>query len=67
MKTRTVKLHTKAKAKTSRDMQKLIPKRKLTTEKIPLTTDPFFSSPAIDIGHTNNDIIDEILYGKKCK
>jgi len=29
--------------------------------------DPFFSSASVDIGHTNNEIIDELLYGIKCQ
>ncbi|HLE87065.1 MAG TPA: hypothetical protein VI727_05335 [Candidatus Brocadiaceae bacterium] len=29
--------------------------------------DPFFSSAPADIGHTNNKIIDELLYGMKCQ
>ncbi len=29
--------------------------------------DPFFSSAPVDIGHTNNEIIDELLYGMKCQ
>jgi len=28
--------------------------------------DPFFSSEPVDIGHTNNDLIDKVLYGIKC-
>lgn len=29
--------------------------------------DSFFSSAPVDIGHTNNEIIDELLYGMKCQ
>ncbi|MFO0795398.1 MAG: hypothetical protein U0586_15205 [Candidatus Brocadiaceae bacterium] len=29
--------------------------------------DSFFSSVPVDIGHTNNEIIDELLYGMKCQ
>ena len=29
--------------------------------------DSFFSSAPVDIGHTNNEIIDELLYGIKCQ
>jgi hypothetical protein len=29
--------------------------------------DPFFSSAPVDIGHTNNEIIDKLLYGMKCQ
>jgi hypothetical protein len=25
--------------------------------------DPFFAAAPVDLGHTNNDIIDELLYG----
>lgn len=40
-------------------------------EKIkPLTIkgdDPFFSSTPVDIGHTNNEFIDKLLYGLECR
>lgn len=29
--------------------------------------DPFFSSTPVDIGHTNNEMIDKLLYGMKCQ
>jgi len=28
--------------------------------------DPFFASAPVNIGHTNNELIDKILYGTKC-
>lgn len=65
MKASTTKLRTKT--KTLKDIQKLIAKKKRGTTNLPLEKDPFFSSPAVDIGRTNNDIIDQILYGKNGK
>lgn len=29
--------------------------------------DPFFSAAPVDIGNTNNDIIDRALYGFECQ
>lgn len=62
MKTHTTK--PQAKTKISEALQKLIVKRSHVKKKLPLTKDPFFSSPPVDLGRTNNTIIDEILYGK---
>jgi len=31
------------------------------------SNDPFFSSTPIDIGHTNNEFIDKLLYGLECR
>lgn len=52
------------KTKTVKDIQKLITKKRRGITNVPLEKDPFFSSAAVDIGRTNNDIIDQILYGK---
>jgi hypothetical protein len=45
-------------------LDKQIVKRKQAKKTLTLERDPFFSSPPIDLGRTNNEIIDEILYGK---
>jgi len=65
MKSSPAKLHTRD--KTLKNIQKLIAKKKQGIKNLPLEKDLFFSSPAVDIGHTNNDIIDQILYGKNGK
>lgn len=52
------------KSAVSKTLDKLLVKGKRSSKKQVLSKDPFFSSPPIDLGRTNNKIIDEILYGK---
>ncbi|MBI5427750.1 MAG: hypothetical protein HZA02_05665 [Nitrospinae bacterium] len=51
-------------SKISKSLQKLVVKKKPSRKK-DLSADPFFSSPPVDLGRTNNAVIDRILYGKK--
>ena len=37
------------------------------TNPLPIKRKILFSSAPVDIGHTNNEIIDELLYGTKCQ
>ena len=54
----------KVRSKTHTALQK--PKAKIVARKKNLlATDPFFSSLPVDLGQTNNTIIDRTLYGKK--
>ena len=52
------------KSAVSKTLDKLLVKGKRSHKKQALSKDPFFSSPPVDLGRTNNKIIDEILYGK---
>lgn len=60
MKTTVKKPHSKIPA----TLKNLVVKKKASRKKIPLSADPFFSSPPVGLGRTNNAIIDQILYGK---
>jgi hypothetical protein len=55
------------KEKSRPTLQKQIVKRKPQPKKVTLKNDPFFSSSPVDLGRTNNAIIDQILYGKNGK
>jgi hypothetical protein len=63
MKTHTLKPHSKKKSSTK--LKKLSVRKRVVKKKLPLDKDPFFSAQPVDLGPTNNNIIDEILYGKK--
>jgi len=62
MKTHTLKPHSKKKS--SIKLRK-ITRRRVAKKKLPLGKDPFFSAQPVDLGVTNDSIIDEILYSKK--
>ena len=63
LKTNTVKSHSKK--KTSGKLKTLSLKGRIAKKKLPLAKNPFFSSEPVDLGVTNNSLIDELLYGKK--
>lgn len=63
MKTHTLKTHSKKKSSTK--LKKLFVRKRASKKKLPLDKDPFFSAQPVDLGPTNNNIIDGILYGKK--
>ena len=52
------------KSAVSKTLNKLLVKGKRSHKKQALSKDPFFSSRPVDLGRTNNKIIDEMLYGK---
>ncbi len=53
---------------TQKEDTKTIESLEKTTTPFPIKEDdPFFSSDPVDIGLTNNEIIDELLYGMKCQ
>ncbi len=45
-------------------LKNLVVKKMTSRKKVPLSADSFFSSQPVDLGRMNNDIIDQILYGK---
>lgn len=54
----------KTRPKTLEDLKNLVVKKKTARKKVLLSADSFFSSPPVDLGRTNNAVIDRILYGK---
>lgn len=61
MKTHTIK--SRVKRVSSKKLQKQTVKKGRIKKKPLLAEDPFFSSSPVDLGRTNNTIIDQILYG----
>jgi hypothetical protein len=54
----------KTRPKAPEELKNLVVKKKVSRKKAPLSADSFFSSPPVDLGRTNNAVIDQILYGK---
>jgi hypothetical protein len=54
----------KSRLKIPESLRKLTVKKRSMRKKAPVSTDAFFSAPPVELGRTNNAVIDRILYGK---